>query len=259
MSQKDVVITYETLFEILRIEKNREDLQKLDDAFYDDVLLYLNERKGMLNNGSDPSSLVFGDDRVRLELENVRKILKDLYDRREKKIISLALNKSKTSMTIVNTSSMLPSERAMFNSVSDSLNRFRDGVLCSVLGGRVLDVDSILTGDKKSIEHTFIDSKSKDCVQSLEGINGSVDSFFAKEPADGDSAVLAPPEPKDLKSTSFSEQSEASTKIVRLTTSIEEIVGPDLQIYGPYEKGVQISLPKELAWALIAKKQAEEV
>ncbi|MBI5398972.1 DNA replication complex GINS family protein, partial [Candidatus Woesearchaeota archaeon] len=140
MQEKSVVITYETLFELLRIEKNREDLQKIDESFYEDVLLYLSEKKAMLQNHVDPSQLLFTDDRVRLELENVRKILKDLYDRREKKILNLALNRSRTGMTIANTSHMLPSEKAMFSSVCQKLISFREYVLCNVLAGKFPDL-----------------------------------------------------------------------------------------------------------------------
>jgi hypothetical protein len=173
-------------------------------------------------------------------------------------------------MVMVNTSNMLPSEKAMFDSICDYLNRFREGVLCGVLSGKVPDIDCILSFEKKSFEHTYIDNQGKDSLRvslggtvvsdsSISSQSGSVDSFFAKEPSNTDSTLLAPEEPKDLKSTSFSGEVEPDTQMVRLVTSIEEIVGPDLQIYGPYEKGALISLPKELAGALIAKKQAEGV
>ena len=33
----DINITYDLLFDILRYEKSRDDLQKLDDKFYQDV------------------------------------------------------------------------------------------------------------------------------------------------------------------------------------------------------------------------------
>lgn len=289
--QKDVVITYETLFEILRLEKNREDLQKIDERFYEDVLFYLSEKKAMLQNISDPSKLLFTDDRVRLELENVRKILKDLYDRREKKILNLALNRSRTGMTIANISHMLPSEKALFYSVCQTLTGFRDGVLGNVVAGKLPDVEAINhNSGRAEVEHLFIpteaganvqtgakidtneqncqtEGKSAPLQDSVPFSQSSVASSESLENqstkcATGRTTVLSSNETKDLKSTSFlagSLASQPATKTVRFLAPIEEIVGPDLQIYGPYTPGEQISLPKELAWVFIEKKQAEEI
>ena len=47
---KDVVITYETLFEILRREKIRPDLQPLNENFLKDVVNYLSEKQSILDS-----------------------------------------------------------------------------------------------------------------------------------------------------------------------------------------------------------------
>ena len=39
--QTEVRITYETLYELMRLEKNREEMQKLPDNFIQDTLSYL--------------------------------------------------------------------------------------------------------------------------------------------------------------------------------------------------------------------------
>ncbi|MBW2997604.1 hypothetical protein KY349_04655, partial [Candidatus Woesearchaeota archaeon] len=66
-------------------------------------------------------------------------------------------------------------------------------------------------------------------------------------------------ESKELKTTPNLGDSSANDKKVRFLTPIGEIVGPDLKIYGPYDEGVVISLPNDLARVLVEKKQAEEV
>jgi len=43
-SEKQVRITYETLYELLRREKSNDELQKLDESFFRDVIEYLAER-----------------------------------------------------------------------------------------------------------------------------------------------------------------------------------------------------------------------
>ena len=43
---------------------------------------------------------------------------------------------------------------------------------------------------------------------------------------------------------------------IRILSQLEEIVGPDLEIYGPYDSGNEVEIPSELAEALINKSQA---
>ena len=43
-NKKDVVITYETLFDILRREKSRDELQELPISFFYDLMNYMNEK-----------------------------------------------------------------------------------------------------------------------------------------------------------------------------------------------------------------------
>ena len=45
-----VIITYDTLYEILRREKFRNELQLLDVEFFDNVLSYLNEKSVILDS-----------------------------------------------------------------------------------------------------------------------------------------------------------------------------------------------------------------
>jgi len=45
LEAKEVNITYETLFELMRREKMREDLQEISPSFFDDVLEYLIEKQ----------------------------------------------------------------------------------------------------------------------------------------------------------------------------------------------------------------------
>ena len=46
----DVLITHETLYELLRREKSRDEIQKLDDNFYGDVLTYIKDKKAILDS-----------------------------------------------------------------------------------------------------------------------------------------------------------------------------------------------------------------
>ena len=50
METKEINITYETLFELLKREKDLTDLQKLEPSFFNDFVDYLNEKKNLLDN-----------------------------------------------------------------------------------------------------------------------------------------------------------------------------------------------------------------
>ncbi|MBR9702583.1 hypothetical protein GOV10_00975, partial [Candidatus Woesearchaeota archaeon] len=79
------VISYETLFELLRKEQSREDLQVLPEEFYADVLAFMHEKHAA--EASDGSA----GHRAEIEFRNIKKVLKELYERRERKILLLAL------------------------------------------------------------------------------------------------------------------------------------------------------------------------
>ncbi|MBW2964872.1 hypothetical protein KY363_05440 [Candidatus Woesearchaeota archaeon] len=272
MAEKDVVITYETLFELLRIEKNREDLQKLDERFFDDVLKYLNDKKAKFDSKESQSVLFAADEkeRARLELENIRKILKELYDKREKKIISTALNNARTGVAVVNTSSMLPSERMLFDAVSAVLSEFRTNILFRLAGCEQPNIDAlsdkVISKLNGSIALREVEASRTVEVPDERGpgveITGGYENPVAEEPVSAPSRIetrIADEQPKELKTTPNLSDSGANAKKIRFLASIGEIVGPDLQIYGPYEQGAVISLPRELARVLVEKRQAEEV
>ncbi|MEK6984117.1 MAG: hypothetical protein AABX33_06085 [Nanoarchaeota archaeon] len=136
MTQK-VVITYETLFELLQRERERTELQRLEPSFFGDVVCYIQEKKKVFDAKSD--SLFAHDERKKSEkqLENIYKIIKELYERREKKIIMIALDKSRTKSNLIDTTALLKEEKVVFDAVTSLLDKYRDAVLYSVLNEKM--------------------------------------------------------------------------------------------------------------------------
>jgi DNA replication initiation complex subunit (GINS family) len=137
-AQKEMNINYETIFELLRIEKNRDDLQELPETFFDDVLAYSREKQQILDESKAKGDIfsVTEKDKVATEMMNIRRILKELYERREKKIIHMAINKSRTRSNIIDTSKLMKEERMIFDSIVLTLDKFREGILGNVLDFR---------------------------------------------------------------------------------------------------------------------------
>ena len=54
---ENTIITYETLYEILRREKSRPELQELDDSFYRNLVKYIEEKKAILESQRKKESI----------------------------------------------------------------------------------------------------------------------------------------------------------------------------------------------------------
>ena len=132
---KNVNITYETLFDLLRREKDREELQKLDSAFFQSVVSYLEDKNRILENREGQSELFHSEEKAKTikELNNIKRILKELYERREKKVINMAVDKSKSKPTIIDYSCLLREERAIFDMLVGILDKGREGILANIL------------------------------------------------------------------------------------------------------------------------------
>jgi len=217
--EEEITITYETLFEILRVEKSRDDLQGLPRTFFEDVLAYLREKQQIMDESRVKEDLYSSTerDKVSSEMSNIRRILKELYERREKKIINMALNKSRTNSNIIDTSKLMEIESNMFNNVVGTLDKFRSGILINVLEFR----------------QPFI----KDDIPSN---------------------VMAEPGSETLAGEQKTGEKK-ETKFVRFTHPIPKFMGKELEFYGPYEEEDMATLPTEIAEVLISKGRAEEM
>lgn len=129
MAQNDPVITFETLYDIMRREKARDELQKLDLNFYNDVASYIKDKQNILESQAGKDSIFASQelDKTRTQLKNVLKIVKDLYDRRESKVIQLALLSARNKDKIYDTSALLPEEHSFYGNVKSVVESSRDG------------------------------------------------------------------------------------------------------------------------------------
>ncbi|OYT31521.1 hypothetical protein DRJ22_04050 [Candidatus Woesearchaeota archaeon] len=203
---KEVVLTYETLYEVLRREKSKEELQKLDKNFFSDVLTYLREKQKAYDESLSKNDVFSIDERekLRIQLSNIKRILKDLYDIRERKIIALSVNRSRINSDVVNTTNLLDEERALFDGLVAVLQVHRKGIINKILDLRKPDIS--LVQDK--------------------------------------------PKPKDT---------NKKIKRVKFLDKIEQFVGKELELYGPFDKDDEAKLPSEIADILIKQGKAVDV
>ncbi len=223
LSSREINITYETLYELLRREKSKEELQKLDESFFRDVIDYLREKQSIAEDNTKNDIFSFSEkEKTAKQLENIKKILRELYEKREKKIIDTAINKSRTKSDIINTTNMLAQERHLFSSVVEVLDKFRADILISIL----------------NLVEPKADSSSV--------LNAGMKEPFSAEPGT---------------ETGHKEQmsAEKKTKFLKFLKPVEQFVGRELEIYGPFQPQDKAYLPSDIADILISQKSAVEL
>lgn len=228
----DIRITYETLFDLLRREKNREELQKLDKDFYDQVLAYLKEKKHALTKKGDELFVSAEREKLKIQFQNIRRIVKELYERREKKIINMAVNRARTGSDVIDTSHLLPSEKAFFTEQVNLLTKYKDSVLDSII-----HLKEFNGNNKEKAEEV------KDEAQEEEQKQDESDKEVVEE------------------ETKPSETEEVTNELkkIKITTSLPEFVGSQGEVLGPFEEGDEIELEPAIADILLKKGSAEAV
>ncbi|MGB9675072.1 MAG: hypothetical protein ACP5IJ_01515 [Candidatus Nanoarchaeia archaeon] len=114
--------SYEDLYELLRTEKYSADLQPLDPSQIRKIAAYLKSKEELIIRQKES---VFDEnvEKLKIELENAKRALRDLYDKRERKIISRALFTAKGGFKLKDTTNMLVSEEKLYTALLDLLKR----------------------------------------------------------------------------------------------------------------------------------------
>lgn len=220
-SSKEVAVTYETLYELLRIEKSRDEIQALDTGFLLDVLGYLRDKQHILDEAEQKQDMFSLDERekTQVQLVNIRKIIRELYERREKKILDMALNRSRTKSNLIDTKPLLVHERYLFDSLVSVMDSFRGTVLHNVLSLR----------EPKIAEQPQAQPDPEPAPEQM--------------PEQPETPPLPP----------------AAFKYVKFTQPVEQFVGKELELYGPFQPEQKEQLPADIADILIEKGSAVEV
>jgi len=131
------VITYDSIYDALRKEKFKGELQKLDKEFLNEIANYIAEKRIMLKSQEEKDSIFASSSvqKTRNQLVNTSKIIKELYNKRESKIIQLALFSAKSESQVEDYSIMLDEEKELYEAVLQCLKDYRKDILHKVLEG----------------------------------------------------------------------------------------------------------------------------
>ena len=157
---EDSILTYDSLYELLRQEKFHKEIQKIEPHFFSQVMTYLTEKKSVLatqetkHTSFDAATV----QKTRKQIENIHKMIKELYERRESKIIQMALFASRIGSEMQEKHVLLPLEFQLYRALTDELTLFRQGILHNVLTGKKPDVirEKLFSGQKKEQDFRLI-------------------------------------------------------------------------------------------------------
>ena len=177
MEAKEINITYETLFEILKREKDMADLQKLDPNFFNDFIEYLNEKKKLL----DKDDTLFSYDekkKVEKQIDNARRLIKEIYERRERKTINIALIKSRAKSSVIDTSTFLVNEKKFFDEIVKVFDDYRKNNIDNIIRGIPVSEAKL---ENKEIESNVKTEVNKQSITKLVRFLYSVPKFVGQE------------------------------------------------------------------------------
>ena len=180
METKEVNITYETLFELLKREKDMTDLQKLEPGFFNDFVDYLNEKKNMM--GKEDALFSYDEKKkVEKQIDNAKRLIKGIYERREKKIFNIALTKSRTKSDVVDMSFFLENEKKFFNEIVKILDSFRSEIIDNIIDGKQISETTMEKEKTNEAADQNVENKEEAKGTKLVRFLHAVPKFVGKE------------------------------------------------------------------------------
>ena len=237
MVDVDVALTYEKLYELLRREKGKDDLQQLDAAFFLQVVAYLRDKESSYSQNLLKTDVFSMNERQRLqtELHNIHRLVKELYERREKKILDMALNRSRTNANIIDTTNLLTEEKALFDHLVSNLDHFRVGVLQNLLTLKDPAVSTTVAQLRTFAEPVLPKAELPKTVVIEQ-------PDFVPTPISSSQISLSV-----QKESVRAEQKSVNGKRVRFLQDAPQVVSSDMETYGPFSANDTATIPHEIA------------
>lgn len=176
---EEVSITYESLFDILRREKNREELQELDKEFIKNLIEYI-KSKELLIKQSQTEQYANDNEKIKIQLKNIKKIIRELFERRQRKIINMAIYKVRALSSLIDTKALLGEEKTFYDEIVKILSFFNDNIVNQIIIAespkeKIIEENRI---ERQSINTNLNDQNDKNIT--LRFIN-AVPQFLGKE------------------------------------------------------------------------------
>lgn len=219
---------YEDLRKYQRMERNNSKLTEVDDNFYSDLSLFIDELKRkyeMTNSQQDLKAL-----------ENTLRVSRDIFERREQKILMKSLRCIKSDE--IAEDNIVQMEDQLFKNLKRALQsnrRIFEGVL---VGNSVLKTSNSEPEPEKILE------------EKIEAVS---------EPLQTSETPAEKPSPESIVETDgkSSEGEDLNNVLVRILKKVPKFVSSNLKEYGPFDTNEIKKLPNNEAELLSKKKFVE--
>lgn len=211
----DEEISYKTLRKIQQAEKNSPQITKINKGFYRDVNTFLHNLEKRLEQEKKPQKQML----LAEECQNIEKIIRNIYEQREKKIMLAAIAKARGGNPTIKT--LLPEEKIFFDELYHNIVLFRKKIFLS---------------EDEAQKPVTVESEP---------------SISKKEEGE-DLAVESKQQEKECR------KQNNTHPILRIVEDIPSFVGTNNNTYF-LNKGDILSLPEDMARMLLNKKVAKKV
>ncbi len=140
-------ITFELIRRIQREEQRVPKLTKLPENFYISLSAYLEQKK----------SLIKDDRKTALEMKNIERLIEDIFNRRERKILNSAIIAARTNIPSEN---LNDEEKEFFDKIVNWIKERRDSDLKKMLSGEKEELVSLIVFKEDTPEFVGSDEKS---------------------------------------------------------------------------------------------------
>src|SRR3989344_6795931 len=120
----------DSIYDVLRKERLYANLQIIDKDFLQNLSKFIKEQEDLIRSIQDIKEA----SRQEKQLESIKKVIRELYEKRELKIIQLALSNIKTNVH-QNISQLLDEEKELYNSIVEDLDCYRSSILENINKG----------------------------------------------------------------------------------------------------------------------------
>lgn len=262
--KEENVITYETFRKFQKQERDSENLQKLPEDFFESCAEWIN-RKGKVYQESK-------DSMAQREIENVLGIIKDILDRRERKLLLMAMHAVRSDAVPQN---LHPYEEKCFDSAVENLKNMRKMIL-AIIKGEAKEAPKAKKPEKKpepkaKSEEPKEEAEPKPEARKEEQRQESVPDEILPKTRQEKSVQAPVQEPKEEESKEEpgeekSNEEEVSLpkiveppgyKLVRILEEVPKFLGTDGKAYGPFRSDDLVTLEKRIAELLVSKGKVE--
>lgn len=140
-------ITFELIRKIQREEQRVPKLTKLPENFYSSLSAYLEQKR----------SLIKEDRKTALEIKNIERLIEDIFNRRERKILNSAILAARTNLPPEN---LTDEEKEFFDKIVTWIKERRNNDLKRMMSGEKEELASLIVFKENTPEFVGIDEKT---------------------------------------------------------------------------------------------------